>query len=188
MRKCIKWLLPILVVSISGTVVTMPSVDRHGYWLGKSKSDIRYLKNAVNEYWKDHKQFPGAVEELVGLVNNAKKNVDFNHKSYLNRLPRDKWGNNYVYKIIEDGKKFEIYSAGPDAVDNNGMGDDVVIGDKQYKCEFYNDCLTSRDYAYRAFIVTMLISMTIISLALIYLIGAYIKERVKDNNARRSIH
>ncbi|MEW8525729.1 MAG: type II secretion system protein GspG [Candidatus Thiodiazotropha endolucinida] len=173
MKKYFKWLLSILVVSIIGTVVTMPNVDSHGYWLGKSKSDIKYLKNAVNEYWQDHNQLPRAAEGLISLVNNAKKN-DSNQKRYLNRLQRDYWGNNYLYNIIEDGKKFEIYSAGPDAVDNEGMGDDVVIGDKQYSCELYNDCLTLRDYAYQVFFITMLISITLILLVLIYLIGAYI--------------
>lgn len=168
-------------------VATMPNVDSHGYWLGKSKSDIRYLKDAVNEYWQDHKQLPSAEEGLISLANNAKQKNDSNQKRYLNRLPRDYWGNNYVYNIIEDGKKFEIYSAGPDAVDNEGKGDDVVIEDKQYSCELYNDCLTSRDYAYRVFIVTMLITITIILLALIFLIGAHIMLRVKDKSASSSI-
>jgi general secretion pathway protein G len=187
MKKYFKWLLPILVISIIGSVVTMPNVDSHGYWLGKSKSDIRMLEAVVHEYWQDHKQLPSADEGLIGLVNAARKENDTEQKRYLNRLPRDYWGNNYVYSILEEGKKFKIYSTGPDAVDNEGMGDDVVIGDKHYSCEVYDDCLTSKDYVYRAFLMTTLISIMIILVMMMYFIYIYLKGRVKGNNVGKSI-
>jgi general secretion pathway protein G len=162
MKIIFMWPLLILVVSTVGFLVTMPNVDSHGYWLGKSKSDIRMLSDAVNEFLHDHKQLPSVAEGLISLVNTAGNKNIYDRKHYLSRLPRDYWGNDYIYRVIEEGTKFEIYSAGPDAVDNDMMGDDVVIGDKHYSCELYNDCLTLMDYVYRGCIAIMIISVTLI--------------------------
>jgi len=44
---------------------------------------------------------------------------------YLDRLPRDPWGNTYQYQLSEDGNSFDVFSfgaAGPDeGVDHAGV-------------------------------------------------------------------
>jgi len=41
-------------------------------------------------------------------------------------LPKDPWGEAYVYKIDNAAPKgFRVYSKGPDRQDNNGGGDDI---------------------------------------------------------------
>jgi general secretion pathway protein G len=164
MKTYFKWLLPIFVVSVIGAELTMPNVDSHGYWLGKSKSDIRTLNTAVKLFRKDHERIPSAAEGLSRLVNPSR----LGKVQYLDRLPKDHWGNSYIYRVVDINKRFYIYSAGPDGIDNEGKGDDVVLEDKGYNCELYHDCSTTNNYVNRMFIMIMLITFILTLLVILF--------------------
>jgi hypothetical protein len=55
---------------------------------------------------------------------------------YIREVPIDPWGSEYVYRVKPNGD-FVLYSRGKNKLDENGLGDDVVIGPKTYKCEEY---------------------------------------------------
>jgi type II secretion system protein G len=177
MNTYFKWLLPIFVFSVIGAELTMPNVDSHGFWLGKTKSDIRTLNAAVYFYRKDHGRIPGSAEGLSGLVNSVGMN------QYLDRLPVDPWGSNYIYRPADFNKSYDIYSAGPDGIDNEGKGDDVVLEDKRYNCELYYDCWSENDYLNGVFVLIMLISFILILLVTIFKISAYMLKKVKRCSA-----
>lgn len=42
-------------------------------------------------------------------------------------LPKDGWNRALVYKPEADGKKYALYSMGPNGVDDNGTGDDIKL-------------------------------------------------------------
>ena len=53
--------------------------------------------------------------------------VDQNGQRYLDatEVPTDPWGNDYRYEVIEKFQ-FRLWSVGPNGLDEDGDGDDVV--------------------------------------------------------------
>ncbi len=136
-------------------MATMPNVHSHGYWLVKTHVDIMALETAVEIFILDNKRIPNISEGLDILVD-LPKNVNLpNWKGYLPSVRKDHWGSKYIYRDQKSNKKlFQIYSSGPDGVDNAGMGDDVVLWDKDYNCALYNDCYTLKDHINRISTIT----------------------------------
>lgn len=167
----------------------MPNVDAHGYWLGKSKSELKTLGSAIQLFKLDNGRVPSNNEGLSILVElNHGSNLP-NWKKYMERLPKDYWENEYIYRTdIDPSKKFQIYSAGPDGIDAKGLEDDVVLWEKQYDCKIYKDCLNFKEKtSYIAGYISMF-SLLIIFLSLIFQLSRYSYRKIKDNNAINSAH
>lgn len=146
-------LLAMFLVFAAGSLVTTPNIDSHGYWaLGHTRQEIQWHSELLVFLAKEDKHFPTESEGLSGI---------FQHPFI------DHWGRPYIYKVLDlKAQKFVIYSAGPDGIDNGGGGDDVIGGEKQYKCELYGACKTVVDYAnYALSIATLLTLLTGIILA-----------------------
>jgi hypothetical protein len=41
-------------------------------------------------------------------------------------LPKDGWGRAFQYTVLENGARYRLWSTGPDGVDQQGAGDDLV--------------------------------------------------------------
>jgi general secretion pathway protein G len=62
---------------------------------------------ALENYRLDIGEYPAALSELIQSTSEKWKGP------YLqNRIPKDAWGNDYVYQVLEDGTKFELSSTG----------------------------------------------------------------------------
>ena len=161
MKKKITILFIIFTISLGISVYTMPDLDSHGRWHDRSITDIRSLSAMIDLYRNDFNQLPSQNIGFESLVNNE-KNI-----KYLKKLPIDRWGTKYIYKVSNN--IFKIYSAGPDKIDNNGMKDDVILGNKSYDCETYHDCLTAKDYISNTFEVIALVSLFLLLLSFLYI-------------------
>lgn len=155
--------------SLSITLSTAPRVDEHGTWKIKTILEIETIETSIDLFKIDYNRVPNETEGLDILLD----------KKYLLNAPKDFWGNEYSYHT--DGKHFQIYSVGPDGIDSGGLGDDVVSWDKKYDCKLYNDCLTVRNYIFRIFAIITLILTLISIIALLYKIGSFVLNNIKDN-------
>jgi general secretion pathway protein G len=83
----------------------------------ESKIEIGQLSNFVQTYYltTSPKRFPNTLAEL-----------EEGASPITEKVPRDPWGSDYIYKIVSK-RKFEIYSTGPDGVEGN---DDDVHADE----------------------------------------------------------
>jgi hypothetical protein len=129
----------------AGRAFTLPAIDSGGYWtLTRPSLDIQFISKIVARSASENHHVPATLEDL------AVEGMDGSGK-YLRRLLQDPWRHPYVYKVLDAAtRRFVVYSAGPDGIDNGGGGDDIVGGAKRYACELYGSCLTSKDYAHRA--------------------------------------
>ena len=76
------------------------------------------LQNSLSDYRKDYGDFP--VNGLEALLNPPDK--------YIDRLPRDGWGNAYIYRHKKGSAGYTLYSIGKNQIDESGEGDDIVYG------------------------------------------------------------
>ena len=112
-----------VVIVIIGLLVTVvgPNVLKY---LGKGKetrvkADIYAIVQGVESYAAlNMGNFPDTLQLLV--------DKDENGNSYLNRdiLPKDPWGNEYLYEPPGGGNKFRVYTNGADG-SVGGEGDDA---------------------------------------------------------------
>ncbi len=112
-----------VVIVIIGLLVTVvgPNVLKYltkGKWV-RVKADIHTLDGAVTNYAIFNAgNFPDTMQLLV--------EKDANGNAFLNRdtLPKDPWGNEYLYEPPGGGNKFRIYTYGADGA-VGGEGDDA---------------------------------------------------------------
>ncbi len=83
----------------------------------KAQQDIKAITGALDIYRLNHGDYPGSDEGLRVLVSN-----------YLNKLPKDPWGQDYIY--VNPGNKggeIDVYTLGKDRA-SGGTGNDADIG------------------------------------------------------------
>lgn len=79
-----------------------------------AKSDIRGIENALKLYRLDNFSYPSSEQGLQALVTKpADPNVR-NWKRYLDRMPKDPWGNQYLYLNPGNNAEIDIYTLGRD--------------------------------------------------------------------------
>jgi general secretion pathway protein G len=114
----VELLVVITIIGIIGTYVTVNVVQYiESAKRVKSIEAIVALKGQCDIY-KIHKgKFPETLEKLTEP---SKMNSD---ESYVKKIPKDPFGNEYVYKV--DGKELELMSKGADGQD--GTEDDITL-------------------------------------------------------------
>ncbi len=120
-------LIEILVVmAIIGMLAVMvaPNLFRQqaGAMRDAALSQISSLETALDSYRLDMNRYP---DSLSGLMENASGSASWNGPYLRREVPRDPWGNEYVYQ--SDGRDFTLISYGADGV-QGGDGDDADIG------------------------------------------------------------
>jgi general secretion pathway protein G len=86
-------------------------------------SQISSLGSALDAYRLDMGQYP---ETLDGLMRNNSGRASWNGPYLRGEVPKDPWGNDYVYST--DGRTFALTSYGADGREG-GDGNDADIGD-----------------------------------------------------------
>ncbi|MEM6819659.1 MAG: type II secretion system major pseudopilin GspG [Pseudomonadota bacterium] len=91
--------------------------------------DIKTIEGALTEYRLDNFNFPTSEQGLRALVErpNDPNLTQYNDEGYLDSMPEDPWGNEYVYLIPGQRGKFDLYSLGRDG-QQGGEGEDADIG------------------------------------------------------------
>lgn len=76
-----------------------------------AQADINQLSTALKFYKLDNAKYPASGDGLQALLSGAKDG-----KGYLdgNKLPKDPWGNDYLYQYPGQHLEFDIWSLGAD--------------------------------------------------------------------------
>ncbi len=119
-------ILGILAAAIVPKLMSRPDDAR----LVKAKQDIRTLGSALQLYRLDNFVYPSTEQGLASLVD---KPIDeplppnWKAGGYIERLPKDPWGNEYQYLNPGVNGEIDIYSLGADG-QTGGSGTSADIG------------------------------------------------------------
>ena len=119
-------ILGVLAALIVPKVIGRPDEAR----VVAAKQDVSSLMQALKLYRLDNHRYPTTDQSLDALVSKPTiAPVPPNWKSggYLERLPKDPWGNNYLYLNPGVHGEIDVYSLGADGA-AGGEGVDADIG------------------------------------------------------------
>ncbi len=118
-------ILGILAAAIVPKLMSRPDEAR----MVKAKQDIRTLEGALQLYRLDNFVYPSTDQGLEALVNKPTDDPippNWKDGGYVERLPKDPWGNDYRYLNPGEQGEIDIYSLGADGqVGGRGAGTDV---------------------------------------------------------------
>src|SRR5690606_19990638 len=82
-------------------------------------TQIRQLSDSLDIYRLQHRRYPSTAEGLSALTQSKDGS-----KPVMESLPKDPWGNDYVYVFpgVRNPSSFDLMSYGPDGVQG---GDDI---------------------------------------------------------------
>jgi len=114
----IEVMVVVVILSILAAIIVPKIMDRpEQARIAKAKSDIRSLEAALNLYRLDNMTYPTTDQGLEALVtkpSDAPEPKNWKQGGYLDRLPKDPWGNPYHYLSPGAHGAIDIYSSGPD--------------------------------------------------------------------------
>jgi general secretion pathway protein G len=118
----VEMLLVVTIIGILAALVIPKIVGRSEQARATAaRADISSIKTALDAFEVDNGFYPKSIQDLVTVPSNAKNW----HGPYLEKVPQDPWGNNYVYYF--PGKRstgsFDLLSIGADS--KEGTDDDV---------------------------------------------------------------
>ena len=113
----IEVMVVVVILAILATVVVPRIMDRPDQArVTKAQQDIRAVEAALNLYRLDNFRYPSTDDGLQILV-----------PKYLDRMPEDPWGNEYLYLSPGEHGEYDVYSLGADGTEG-GEGVDKDIG------------------------------------------------------------
>jgi len=120
----------VIILGILAAIVAPNVIGRVGdAQVAAAKQDIRGIENALKFYRLDNFSYPTTEQGLQALVTRPNDPNLRNWKAggYLDRLPRDPWGNPYQYLNPGNKAEIDIYTLGRDGRPG-GEGEDADIG------------------------------------------------------------
>ncbi len=125
----IEVMVVVVILGILAAIVVPRVMDRpDAARITKAKQDIRALESALNLYKLDNFVYPTTDQGLQALVSKPAGTPEpRNWKQYMDRLPKDPWGNDYQY--LSPGVKgdVDVFSLGADG-QPGGEGVNADIG------------------------------------------------------------
>lgn len=119
-------ILGILAALVVPRVMNRPDEAR----ILKAKQDMRTLEGALNLYRLDNYDYPSTDQGLEALVQKPTTSPEPRHwkkGGYIDRLPKDPWGEAYQYLKPGEHGDVDIYTLGADR-QPGGDGNDADIG------------------------------------------------------------
>jgi len=127
----IELLLVVVIIGILAAIVVPRLVGRSDEArISAAKGDIKSMSTALGAYEVDNGKYPNSGQGLAALL--AKPSAPPEPKSWkgpylqnLSELPKDPWGNEYVYLCpgVKNPAGFDLFSYGPDG--QPGTEDDI---------------------------------------------------------------
>ena len=111
----------LIVIVIIGLLVSLVSINvlptLNQAYLEKAKADISRLEQALVMFKINEGTYPSQSQGLDSLKSNPgdlKKPFLYPAGGYINKLPKDPWGNDYVYVFPTNNGSYQIISLGAD--------------------------------------------------------------------------
>ena len=106
-------ILSILAVAVVPQFMDKPDTAR----VVKAKTDISSINTALGIYKMDNFSYPSTAQGLAALVSKPAGNPpakNWNPNGYVQKMPKDPWGNDYQYLNPGNRAAIDIYSFGQD--------------------------------------------------------------------------
>ena len=134
----------LVVIAIMGILISLVTAGaqaaRRRGAVTKAKTTISALETAIAMYNGDMGEYPlTGNDKLVPALQDDPHNVDwqgpymeFKQDELKDGQLIDPWGRPYVYVSVNGGspehrpKSFDLFSLGPNGVDDHGAGDDII--------------------------------------------------------------
>lgn len=118
----VELLLVLVILAVLAAVVVPKFTGRsQDARIAAAKTDISNIGTALDAFEVDTGKYPNTIGDLLEQPNNVQ-----NWKGpYLKKMPKDPWGNDYLYKYpgSQHPSGYDLYSTGPDG--QEGTEDDV---------------------------------------------------------------
>ncbi len=133
-----------VVIAIMGILISLVTAGaqaaRRRAAVTKAKVTISGLETAIAEYAGDMGKYPptgngpmiAALQDDPGKADWAGPYMEFKHDELKDDELMDSWGHPYIYVSVNGGapehreRSFDLHSFGPNGVDDQGAGDDIV--------------------------------------------------------------
>lgn len=125
----IEVMVVVIILGILAAIVVPRVMDRPDEArVTKAKQDIRALESALNLYKLDNFVYPTTEQGLEALVQQPSGSPEpKNWKKYMDRLPKDPWGEPYQYLSPGVQGDVDIFSLGADQ-QQGGEGPNTDVG------------------------------------------------------------
>lgn len=114
----IEVLVVVVILGILAAVVAPRFLDKPGEARQmKARADIQALTTALNMYRLDNFNYPGTnqgLEALVSQPGGLPEARNWKAGGYLDKVPKDPWGRDYVYLSPGQRGDFDLYTLGAD--------------------------------------------------------------------------
>ena len=121
----------VVIIGILGALVVPKLLNRTGESrITAARVDISTLMQALKLYKLDNQRYPTTEQGLQALTTKPTSGPSANgwkEGGYVERLPKDPWGNAYQYLSPGLHGEFDIFSLGADG-QPGGTGEDADIG------------------------------------------------------------
>jgi general secretion pathway protein G len=126
----IEILVVVVILGILASII-VPKIMKRPEEARRTKAivDIKAVETALNLYLLDNGVYPSTEQGLEALVTKPTTGViprNWKEEGYLDRVPKDPWGNPFVYLSPGLHKEFDLESYGADGMDG-GEGKDADI-------------------------------------------------------------
>jgi len=119
-------ILSILAAVVVPKIMSRPDEAR----AARVKQDVRALETALKLYKLDNFTYPSTDQGLMALVErpaDLPEGARWVEGGYLDKVPKDPWGSEYVYLYPGVNADYDLYSYGADGV-SGGTGEGSDIG------------------------------------------------------------
>ncbi len=126
----IEIMVVVIIIGILAAIVAPNVIGRvDDAQVTKAKAEISNIENAMKFYRLDNFTYPTTEQGIEALVTQPQDPNIRNWKpgGYLDRLPKDPWGNPYLYLNPGNNGEIDIYTLGRDGTPG-GEGLDADIG------------------------------------------------------------
>ena len=121
-------LMVVIVILVMLTSFAAPMVFKHirSARITTAKTQIKLLEQALMDYKLDVGKFPETSDGLQSLVENVSQNEKWDGPYLKPSVPKDPWGNDYVYVSPGEHGDFDLSSYGADG-QPDGEGENADI-------------------------------------------------------------
>jgi general secretion pathway protein G len=127
----IEIMVVVVILGILAAIVVPRVMDRpDDARITKAKTDIRAIEAALNLYRLDNFAYPTTTQGLKALVERPGSGPEprnYRAGGYMDRLPKDPWGNDYQYLNPGTHGPIDIFTFGADGR-RGGSGMDAELG------------------------------------------------------------
>ncbi len=126
----IEIMVVVIIIGLLAAIVAPNVIGRvDDAQITRAKADIGQIENALKFYRLDNFAYPSSEQGLEALVTRPNDPNIRNWKTggYLDRVPKDPWGNEYLYLNPGNNAEIDVYTLGADGRPG-GEGTNADIG------------------------------------------------------------